>query len=80
MSKFKTELYVTGVVMTISWRDEDEHRQGKAFLRELAGAPATRTTTKWNEPDECYYLHEKDKFEALLDFRKALRKKRSSKK
>lgn len=76
MSQLKTDLYVTGAVMTIRWRNDEEHALGKVFLRKLAGAPSIESGA---DARECYYLHDKDKFEALLDFRKALRKKRSSK-
>lgn len=70
---FKTDLYVTGVEMTMSWLNAEEQREGHEFLTRLVGPPAGQT----DGAARAYYcIHDKAMFEALMDFRKALRDKR----
>ena len=69
--------YRTGVVFTLRWRNEEEYRQGKAFLAELLG-PAGGVGV--DEPGRVpsYYLENEQQFDALLDFRRALREKQKA--
>jgi hypothetical protein len=69
--------YRTGVVFTLRWRNEEEYRQGKAFLAELLG-PAGGVGV--DEPGRfpSYYLETEQQFDALLDFRRTLREKQKA--
>ena len=69
--------YRTGVVFTLRWRNEEEYRQGKAFLAELLG-PAGGVGV--DEPGRVpsYYLENEQQFDALLDFRRTLREKQKA--
>ena len=60
---FKTEIYHRGVVMTLSWKNEDQYLQGKALLDQLTKGPY----------GYLYYLEDAE-YEALMDFRQRLRR------
>ena len=64
--------YSTGGVFTLRWRNEEEYRQGKAFLKKLLGPDGG---VRVDEPDRVpsYYLETEQQYDALLDFRRALR-------
>jgi hypothetical protein len=64
--------YSTGVLFTLRWRNEDEYRQGQAFLKELLGPEGGVGV---DEPGRVpsYYLENEQQFDALLDFRRTLR-------
>ena len=66
--------YRTGVVFTLRWRNEEEYRQGKAFLKELLGPEGGVGV---DEPDRVpsYYLENEQQFDALMEFRRTLREK-----
>ena len=66
--------YRTGVVFTLRWRNEEEYRQGKAFLNELLG-PGGGVGV--DEPGRVpsYYLENEQQHDALMDFRRTLRQK-----
>jgi hypothetical protein len=64
--------YRTGALFTLRWRNEEEYRQGKAFLAELLGPEGSVGV---DEPGRVpsYYLETEQQFDALLDFRHKLR-------
>jgi len=64
--------YRTGVVFTLRWRNEEEYRQGKAFLKEFLGPEGGLGV---DEPGRVptYYLQNEQQFDALMDFRRKLR-------
>jgi hypothetical protein len=69
--------YPTGVVSTLRWRNEEEYRQGKAFLKELLGPEGGVGV---DEPGRVpsYYLETEQQRDALYDFRRMLREKQKS--
>jgi hypothetical protein len=79
VSRFKMEIYTVhnGVLMTIAWANEEEFRLGQAFLKELVGGSCGRTTF---DPDntEFYCFENKQQLDALFDFRRDLRSRRTT--
>jgi hypothetical protein len=69
--------YRTGVLFTLRWRNEEEYRQGKAFLHELLGPEGGVGV---DEPGRVptYYLETEQQFDALLEFRRTLREKQKA--
>jgi hypothetical protein len=64
--------YRTGVVFTLRWRNEEEYRQGKAFLAELLGPEGGVGVDEPGRVPSCY-LETEQQFDALMDFRRTLR-------
>jgi len=69
--------YRTGVLFTLRWRNEEEYRQGKAFLHELLGPEGGVGV---DEPGRVpsYYLENEQQYDALLEFRRTLREKQEA--
>lgn len=78
MSKHKMQFYnaSSGVVFTLSWADEREYRLGRDFLQKLVGPSLGRVELHPDKPD-FYYLEGDAQCDALFDFWKSLRAKRS---
>jgi len=66
--------YWTGVVFTLRWRNEEEYRQGKAFLKELLG-PEGGVGVDEAGRIPSYYLENEQQYDALMEFRRTLREK-----
>ncbi len=69
--------YPTGVVSTLRWRNEEEYRQGKAFLAALLGPEGGVGV---DEPGRVpsYYLENEQQRDALMEFRRMLREKQKA--
>ncbi len=76
MRRFKTIFYnyTSGVEFTMSWANEQEYLEGKGFLDALTGGSIGRH--KLDQPD-FYILETREQFDAMLEFRRKLREKRS---
>jgi hypothetical protein len=64
----------TGAVFTLRWRNEQEYLLGKAFLKKLLGEDGGSSV---HEPGRVpfYSLETEQQYDALFDFRRALREK-----
>ncbi len=77
MSKYKMDIYnaSSGVVMTLSWANEAEFLEGKAFLKTLVGGRVGQSELAPGEL-EFYYLENDQQLDALYEFRRALKSRR----
>jgi hypothetical protein len=74
MRPYEMEFYnaSNGVVFRMRWASAEHFRLGQIFLRELVGPPSP--PDKKLDVPESYYLPDANAYEALLAFRRKLRK------
>lgn len=67
--QYRVEIYCahSGVRMELPWGNEEQFKDGVAFLRRTVGEPVHNAK---NKPDS-YYLATEDQFVALMEFRSA---------